>query len=139
MFLSNRGASHDSNYGVALLISPITTAIAVGLSFYLGVPMIGLAALTGWGLALALTGLGYGLSQLGQHIKEDTRLSRDVFLLPPHMRPPPQVLRSGSATPHTEPRVESNHFTIEHFIFNDMTGKCCKLCRFTEAMRIRNA
>lgn len=82
MFFSNRGSSHDSNFGVALLISPITTAIAVGLSFYLGVPVIGLAALAGWGLALALTGVGYGLSQLGQHIKEDAHLPRDRFFSP---------------------------------------------------------
>ncbi len=51
-----------------LIVSPITSAIAVALSFALGVPGVGLAILAGWALAATLLAVGLGLESLAQAI-----------------------------------------------------------------------
>ena len=52
-----------------LIASPITSVIAVALSFALGVPGVGVGILAGWGVAAALLGIGYGLVQLSKAIE----------------------------------------------------------------------
>lgn len=54
---------------VALLIaSPITSAIAVGLSFLLGVPQIGWAVLIGWTFATVVMAIGVSIQSLAESI-----------------------------------------------------------------------
>ena len=50
------------------IISPITSAIAVGLSFALGVPGVGVAILAGWALAATVLAVGMGLEALSKAI-----------------------------------------------------------------------
>lgn len=52
-----------------LIASPITSVIAVGLSFLLGVPMVGAGIVAGWALAATLLGIGFGLHALGKAIE----------------------------------------------------------------------
>ncbi|KGP63167.1 hypothetical protein EP47_06715 [Legionella norrlandica] len=54
-----------------LIASPITSMVAVGLSFVLGVPGVGLAVLAGWTLAATLLAVGYGLETLAKSINPD--------------------------------------------------------------------
>lgn len=54
---------------ILLAISPITTAIAVGLSFGLGVPWVGIGLLIGWGVAAGLLVLGFALEALAEAIR----------------------------------------------------------------------
>jgi hypothetical protein len=49
-----------------LIASPITSAIAVGLSFALGVSGVGLFILAGWAAAATLFLIGVGLEALGK-------------------------------------------------------------------------
>jgi hypothetical protein len=51
-----------------LIASPITSVIAVALSFALGVPGVGVGILIGWGVAASLLAIGYGLEQLSKAI-----------------------------------------------------------------------
>lgn len=54
-----------------LIMSPITSIIAVGLSVALGVPAVGAAILVGWGLAATVLGLGYGLMALAEAMEPE--------------------------------------------------------------------
>ena len=54
-----------------LIASPITSAIAVVLSFALGVPGVGLAILAGWFVAAAVLGIGLGLEALAKAIEPE--------------------------------------------------------------------
>ncbi|RUR13271.1 hypothetical protein [Legionella sp. km772] len=58
-----------------LIASPITSAIAVGLSFALGVPGAGLAILAGWALAATLLAVGLGLENLAKAIEPEPESS----------------------------------------------------------------
>lgn len=65
--------SRDSNPLPLLLISPITSAIAVGLSFALGVSGVGIGILIGWGVAAAALFLGFGLEKLAEKIRPSAK------------------------------------------------------------------
>ena len=54
-----------------LMASPITTAIAVVLSFALGVPGVGIDLLVGWGIAATLLAVGCGLEAFSKAIDPD--------------------------------------------------------------------
>ncbi|MDI1352241.1 MAG: hypothetical protein PSV35_05640 [bacterium] len=54
-----------------LIISPITSLIAVTLSFVLAVPTVGVAILAGWALAASLLALGSGIEAIAQAIEPD--------------------------------------------------------------------
>ncbi len=60
-----------------LVISPITSLIAVGLSVALGVPMVGAAILAGWALAATFIGIGYGLMSLAEAIDPEPEADYD--------------------------------------------------------------
>ncbi|CEG56391.1 hypothetical protein [Legionella fallonii] len=57
-----------------LIASPITSAVAVVLSFALGVPGVGLGILIGWGVAAGVLALGFGLTALAKAIDPDPEL-----------------------------------------------------------------
>lgn len=52
-----------------LIASPITSIIAVALSFALGVPGVGVAILLGWTVAAGILAIGLGLEALGKAIE----------------------------------------------------------------------
>jgi hypothetical protein len=54
-----------------LIASPITSVIAVALSFALGVPGVGVGILIGWGVAASLLAIGLGLEALSKAIEPD--------------------------------------------------------------------
>ncbi|KTD56786.1 hypothetical protein Lsan_2946 [Legionella santicrucis] len=54
-----------------LIVSPITSLIAVGLSFALGVPQVGVALLAGWALAATVFTVGCALVSLSESINLD--------------------------------------------------------------------
>ncbi|WP_298624606.1 hypothetical protein [uncultured Legionella sp.] len=60
----------------ALMLSPITSLIAVGLSVALGVPGVGGAILAGWAFAATVLGLGYGLVALSEAIEPEDDYER---------------------------------------------------------------
>lgn len=49
-----------------LIVSPITSVIAVCLSFALGVSGVGMAILAGWAVAATLLAVGFGLEALAK-------------------------------------------------------------------------
>jgi hypothetical protein len=51
---------------VLLAISPITTAVAIGLSVAYEVPMVGVYLAGGWGIAASILLLGWMINRLGQ-------------------------------------------------------------------------
>ena len=57
-----------------LIASPITSAIAVALSFALGVPGVGVGILIGWGVAAALLAIGTGLEAFAKAIDPEPEL-----------------------------------------------------------------
>ncbi len=57
-----------------LIASPITSAVAVVLSFALGVPGVGVGILIGWGAAAALLAIGFGLTALAKAMDPDPQL-----------------------------------------------------------------
>jgi hypothetical protein len=65
--LSPRSVNSGS-WPILLFISPVTTAIAVGLSFLLGVPGIGMFLMAGWLVSLTLVCSGQMLSWMGNQI-----------------------------------------------------------------------
>ena len=60
-----------------LIASPITSAIAVGLSFALGVPGTGLAILAGWVLAATLLAVGLGLESLAKALDPEPEFEEE--------------------------------------------------------------
>ncbi|RUR17323.1 hypothetical protein ELY21_11440 [Legionella sp. km535] len=54
-----------------LIVSPITSIIAVGLSVALGVPAVGAAILAGWALAATVLAVGFGFIALGQAMRPE--------------------------------------------------------------------
>jgi hypothetical protein len=58
---------------LALVASPITTAIAVVLAVCLGVPQVGFALMAGWAIAASLCLLGYGLLMLSDALKPENK------------------------------------------------------------------
>lgn len=55
-----------------LIASPITSLIAVALSFALGVSGVGVAILIGWGVAAAVLGIGLGLEALAKAVAPES-------------------------------------------------------------------
>ena len=51
-----------------LIASPITSAVAVVLSFILGVPTVGVGILIGWAVAATVLAVGFGLVALAEAI-----------------------------------------------------------------------
>ena len=83
MMLWNMMSSKNSHttltdYLLLLLISPITSAIAIGLSFYLGVSSVGIAILGGWAASLSLVTLGSGLSSAGKWLENSPPLTETI-------------------------------------------------------------
>lgn len=58
----------NTDFRYLLIASPITSLIAVALSFALGVPGVGVGILIGWGVAATLLALGLGLEALSKSI-----------------------------------------------------------------------
>nr|WP_238584440.1 hypothetical protein [Legionella gratiana] len=54
-----------------LIASPITSAIAVGLSVALGVPQVGVALLAGWAIAATVFAVGCALVSLSESINPE--------------------------------------------------------------------
>lgn len=67
MIFSNSGSrsEHEKSWPILLLLSPILTVIAIGLSFLLGVPEVGMVLVAGWLVGLTLLGGGLMLSSMG--------------------------------------------------------------------------
>lgn len=61
-----------------LIASPITSAIAVGLSFLLGVPGVGIGIMIGWGVAAGLLALGFGLVALAKAMEPEEEPSHGL-------------------------------------------------------------
>lgn len=61
-----------------LVISPITSLIAVALSVPLGVPMVGAAILAGWAAAAIILGVGLGLTALAEAIRPEPEKDDDL-------------------------------------------------------------
>ncbi|WP_115711531.1 hypothetical protein [Legionella sainthelensi] len=59
-----------------LIVSPITSLIAVGLSFALGVPQVGVALLAGWALASTVFAIGCALVSLLEPINLEPEYNR---------------------------------------------------------------
>jgi hypothetical protein len=62
-----------------LIASPITSAIAVGLSFALGVPGVGVAILIGWAVAAAVFAIGLGIVALAEAIDPEPENQPSCF------------------------------------------------------------
>ena len=67
---SNNNISNPANYVLMLLASPFLTGVAIGLSFLLGVPQVGIALALGWGIALSVVGIGTGIIALADKLSE---------------------------------------------------------------------
>jgi hypothetical protein len=61
---NNHHRSNANDYLIKLFLSPVTTGMAIALSFVLGVPTVGIYLALGWGVALATVGLGYLISTM---------------------------------------------------------------------------
>ncbi|AUH73579.1 hypothetical protein [Legionella sainthelensi] len=59
-----------------LIVSPITSLIAVGLSLALGVPQVGVALLAGWALASTVFAIGCALVSLSEPINLEPEYNR---------------------------------------------------------------
>lgn len=70
---------HNDDYSVMLIISPITTAIAITLSIFLGVPMVGLALAAGWLASLGIMGVGIMLYNIGDNCFNSVDTSTNRF------------------------------------------------------------
>ncbi len=66
---SSRRGGFYTDAGIMLLISPLLTAVAVALSFALGVPEIGVALIAGWVGAFSIVTLGLAIYSLGDMIE----------------------------------------------------------------------
>ena len=66
VMFSNHNQSSPLQTTIQLLLSPITTLIAIALSVCLGVPQVGIALAIGWGVAVGVLALGMGISQLAE-------------------------------------------------------------------------
>ena len=78
MMSSKNSHTSFTDYLLLLLISPITSAIAIGLSFYLGVSSVGIAILGGWAASLSLVTLGNGLSSAGKWLENSPPLTETI-------------------------------------------------------------
>lgn len=65
--LFSRSLSSE-NYWIALAISPVTSAVAIGLSFYFAVPIAGIAIAAGWATACLVFFVGKGLLRWSEHL-----------------------------------------------------------------------
>lgn len=66
MMFNSSSSRHNTgviDFGLQLLIAPVTTVIAIGLSVLLGVPQVGIALIAGWVVALAVLAVGYMIEQ----------------------------------------------------------------------------
>jgi|GEM_PF-2273094 len=66
MMFNNSSSRRDTgilNFGLQLLLAPVLTVIAIGLSVLLGVPQIGVALTAGWVVALGVLAVGYAIEQ----------------------------------------------------------------------------
>lgn len=66
MFSGNHHHHSSPNPLLLLIASPFLTGIAIGLSFLLGVPQVGIVLALGWGVSLSIVGLGTGISALAE-------------------------------------------------------------------------
>lgn len=62
-------SKNDSSPVVSLILSPITTTIAIALAFVLGVPEVGVALAAGWGIAAGAVGLGWAVNRAGDMLE----------------------------------------------------------------------
>jgi len=66
MMFNSSSSRHNTgviDFGLQLLIAPVTTMIAIGLSILLGVPQVGVALIAGWVVALGVLAVGYLIEQ----------------------------------------------------------------------------
>ncbi|QEY52214.1 hypothetical protein [Legionella longbeachae] len=63
-----------------LIVSPITSLIAVGLSLALGVPQVGVALLAGWALASTVFAIGCALVSLSESLNLEPEHDRVSLL-----------------------------------------------------------
>ncbi len=63
--------SKDADPLVLLLVSPLTTAVAIGLSIACGVSWVGLYLAGGWAIAAGIILLGYALYDFGKWLSID--------------------------------------------------------------------
>lgn len=69
MFSSNNNRGLYSNAVISLLLSPITTGIAIALSFFLGVPAVGIGLALGWAGVAVSIGFGLMIHRVGELIE----------------------------------------------------------------------
>lgn len=74
----SHGSSNSDDYPILLLVSPITSLIAVGLAIGLGMPHVGLAILGGWVIAASIYLLGKGLEALAEYIAPGPEVAASV-------------------------------------------------------------
>lgn len=67
-----------------LIASPITTAVAIVLSIFLGVPAIGIALAAGWAIAASIFCLGLALQSLAAEIasSNESSANHEPFFMP---------------------------------------------------------
>ncbi len=63
MFSNHNNRSTDYDFALRLVLSPITTLIAIGLSLALGVPLVGLGLALSWCVALGTIALGFAIEK----------------------------------------------------------------------------
>ena len=78
MLFSRNTPIKTSDYAILLILSPITSAIAIGLSFTLGVPSIGLGILVGWTVSLTALALGQTIYSTGEWLKDAPPLTEVI-------------------------------------------------------------
>jgi len=69
MMFNNSSSRHNTgviDFGLELLLAPVTTVIAIVLSVLLGVPQIGVALIAGWVVALGVFAVGYAIEQAAE-------------------------------------------------------------------------
>ncbi len=69
LFTHHHHHDHASDHLILLIASPFLTGIAIGLSFLLGVPQVGICLAIGWGASLMLVGIGVGIIELANKIE----------------------------------------------------------------------
>ena len=79
MFSNRNSGSLYYNAGIMLLLSPVTTAVAIGLSFLVGVPGVGIALIMGWGAAFGLVGLGLAIYGIADGLKQSVHAAAMTF------------------------------------------------------------
>ena len=107
--------SKDAAPLALLLVSPLTTAVAIGLSIAYGVSWVGLYLAGGWGIAAGIFLLGYALYEFGKWLSIDNSKT--------YSQPPEAFARnvagSGTATASAPPYLYAQH---DNFVLFGQNG-----------------